>query len=129
MMNKVTVMIIEDDAALLDLYKTRFEIEGFNVITASRGDEALVIAAKENPSLFMVDIMLPGVDGLKVIEELKKSPKHKNASIVALTALDLDDVKKKALAVGADEYLIKSRITLHDIVTTAQDVLEKNKSL
>lgn len=128
-MNKVTVMIIEDDAALLDLYKTRFEIEGFNVITASRGDEALVIAEKENPSLFMVDIMLPGVDGLKVIEELKKSPKHKNASIVALTALDLDDVKKKALAVGADEYLIKSRITLHDIVTTAQDVLEKNKSL
>lgn len=128
-MNKMTVMIIEDDAALLDLYKTRFEIEGFNVITASRGDEALVIAEKENPSLFMVDIMLPGVDGLKVIEELKKSPKHKNASIVALTALDLDDVKKKALAVGADEYLIKSRITLHDIVTTAQDVLEKNKSL
>lgn len=129
MMNKVTVMIIEDDAALLDLYKTRFEIEGFNVITANRGDEALVIAEKENPSLFVVDIMLPGVDGLKVIEELKKSPKHKNASIVALTALDLDDVKKKALAVGADEYLIKSRITLHDIVTTAQDVLEKNKSL
>lgn len=129
MMNKMTVMIIEDDAALLDLYKTRFEIEGFNVITASRGDEALVIAAKENPNLFMVDIMLPGVDGLKVIEELKKSPKHKNASIVALTALDLDDVKKKALAVGADEYLIKSRITLHDIVSTAQDVLEKNKSL
>lgn len=128
-MNKMTVMIIEDDAALLDLYKTRFEIEGFNVITASRGDEALVIAAKENPNLFMVDIMLPGVDGLKVIEELKKSPKHKNASIVALTALDLDDVKKKALAVGADEYLIKSRITLHDIVSTAQDVLEKNKSL
>lgn len=128
-MKDILVLIIEDDAALLDLYKTRFEIEGFKVITATRGDEALVIADKQNPALFMVDIMIPGIDGLKLIEELRKSPSHKNASIIALTALDLVEVKKKALAVGADEYLMKSRITLHDIVSTAKEVLEKNKSL
>jgi len=125
MAKKVKILLVEDTGSLLELYKTRFLLDNYEVLTAANGKEAIAIAKESEPNLYIVDIMLPDINGLKVIEILKKLPENSNSGFIVLTALELQEKKQEAEELGVDAFLVKSQITLEDITRTAHEVLKK----
>ena len=103
-MNKQKIMVVDDDAniqQLISLYLTR---EGFDVVTASSGDEALRLFKSAPPNLMLLDIMLPVMDGWQVCREVRKIS---NIPIIMLTAKDETFDKVLGLELGADDYIVK----------------------
>ncbi|MCX6796800.1 MAG: response regulator [Candidatus Falkowbacteria bacterium] len=108
------ILIAEDDKNLLSALQEKFTNEGFSVVSALDGEEGLVVAKKEKPDLFLIDIRMPKIDGITMAQKLKDA--GNNAPIIFLT--NLDDVKhiSDAIAVSKSDYLIKSDWKLEDIV-------------
>jgi len=108
------ILIAEDDRSLLSALQEKFTNEGFSVVTAVDGEEGLIVAEKEKPDLFLLDIRMPKIDGIVMARKLKE--KGINAPIIFLT--NLDDLKNisDATEVSKSDYLIKSDWSLKDIV-------------
>lgn len=101
------ILIAEDNAEMRKVLAIRLEINGFKVVAAENGEEALEKAKGEKPDLLILDLMLPKVDGFEVCRKLKFDDKFKNTPIIILSALDQQVDKEKAMQSGADEYLVK----------------------
>lgn len=105
---KYTLLIVEDETSQRMLYKEYFEMENFNVLTAADGQEALDIVTREKHiDMVLLDLMLPKVDGVKVLEKIRANPETKHLIVYMMTVLDRDAVIKKAYDLDADGYLIK----------------------
>jgi DNA-binding response OmpR family regulator len=117
------ILIVEDDSALRDIYSTRFTAEGFNVVTASDGEMALTVAVKEKPDLIVLDVMMPKISGFDVLDILRATPETKDCKIVMMTALSQESDIERGKALGVDEYLVKSQVTLTDAVERVKQVL------
>ncbi|MCX5712146.1 MAG: response regulator [Candidatus Omnitrophica bacterium] len=101
------ILVVDDEAELVELVKMRLEANGYSVLTAYDGKEALDIAKKEMPDLIILDLMLPKIDGYKVCRMLKFDEKYKKIPIIMFTARALESDKKVGLEVGADDYMVK----------------------
>lgn len=119
------ILLVEDDMALRDIYSTRFLAEGYEVATASDGEQALTVAVKEKPDLILLDIMMPKISGFDVLDILRTTPETKTCKIVIMTALSQPADVEKGKMLGADEYLVKSQVTLTDVVDKVKTVLTK----
>jgi DNA-binding response OmpR family regulator len=119
------LLLVEDDMALRDIYSTRFLAEGYEVSTASDGEQALTVAVKEKPDLILLDIMMPKISGFDVLDILRTTPETKSSKIIIMTALSQPADVEKGKALGADEYLVKSQVTLTDVVDKVKAVLAK----
>jgi DNA-binding response OmpR family regulator len=119
------IMLVEDDMALRDIYSARFLAEGYEVVTASDGEQALSIAVKEKPDLIVLDVMMPKISGFDVLDILRATPETKTTKIIMMTALSQPADVEKGKSLGADEYLVKSQVTLTDVVEKAKAVLAK----
>lgn len=113
---KKKILIVEDSQDLLEVYKSRFELEGFNTKIAKDGEEALAIAVDFRPDLILLDVMMPNVHGFDVLDILKNTPKTSNIKVVLLTALSQPTDKARAASSGADDYLVKSETDLDKVV-------------
>lgn len=102
MMSKI--LIIEDDALVQDLLAKHLESEGYNVITTLRGDDGLQLARSEQPDLCIVDVMLPGLDGLSICRILRR---ESDMAIILLTARGSEIDRVIGLDNGADDYIVK----------------------
>jgi len=103
-MDSQTILLIDDDQNVSHLIRLYLEKEGYQVIEASRGDEGLVAFKQHAPALVLLDIMLPGIDGLDVLREIRKISK---APVIMLTAKDETFDKVLGLELGADDYITK----------------------
>jgi DNA-binding response OmpR family regulator len=119
------ILLVEDDMALRDIYSARFLAEGYDVVTASDGEQALSTAVKEKPDLIVLDVMMPKISGFDVLDILRATPETKTTRIIMMTALSQPADVEKGKALGADEYLVKSQVTLTDVVEKAKEVLAK----
>lgn len=117
------VLLVEDDMALRDIYSARFLAEGFEVVTASDGEMALTVAVKEKPDLIILDVMMPKISGFDVLDILRATPETKDTKIIMMTALSQTADVEKGKSLGANEYLVKSQVTLTDVVEKAKAVL------
>jgi DNA-binding response OmpR family regulator len=117
------ILLVEDDVNLRDIYAARFAAEGYEVITASDGEEALASAVKELPDLIILDVMMPKISGFDVLDILRSTPETKETKIIMMTALSQDTDRQRGEALGATQYLIKSQVTLEDVVQSAKNVL------
>lgn len=115
-----TILIVEDDPVLLKMYSEKFGFEGFNVINAKDGEEALEKATKEKVDIILLDIMLPKMSGTDLLERLKDDEKGGSIPVVALTNLAEDSEKQKALKLGVKEYLVKAMQTPEQVVETVK---------
>src|SRR5216683_2348683 len=106
-MPRKSILIIDDHPVNLELAKVLLVLEGYEVHTAGDAETALVILPELRPDLILMDVQLPGMDGLELARRLKADPMHKNARIVALTAYAMKGDEEKALAAGCDGYLSK----------------------
>ena len=126
-MAKAKILIADDDVTLMDMYKLRLEAEDFEVITAEDGEQAIAEIRKEKPDLVLLDIMMPKINGLDVLAELKKDEHFKNIPVIMLTALIQDVTKVKSLMTGADDYLMKSEVMPGEVIQKVNQVLAASK--
>jgi CheY-like chemotaxis protein len=93
------------------MYKTKFEAEGMEVLTANDGEEGLRMALEKKPSAILLDVMMPKMSGVDLLSQLKKAPEAKNIPVIVLSNLSQKEEVDKAIALGAKEYLTKANIT------------------
>lgn len=106
-MRKAKILMIEDDKDILELVHYNLEREGYHVIPTQSGEEALKMLAKETPELILLDLMLPGMDGLETCRLIKQDDKVKNVPLIMLTAKSEESDVVVGLQLGADDYVTK----------------------
>ncbi len=104
---KQTIIVLEDDADIASLVRHHLEQADFAVRVCTSGSEVLPLARKHPPSLFLLDIMVPGNSGLEVCRQIRKSPDLSNVPIIFLTARASEEDRVRGLELGADDYITK----------------------
>ncbi|MDD5439515.1 MAG: response regulator [Candidatus Omnitrophica bacterium] len=107
MPEKKKILIVDDSQDMRAILSMRLTINGYGVIMAEDGQEALYKVKEESPHLVILDLMLPKIDGYEVCRMLKFDDKLKNIPVIVLSALDQQDEREKAVGCGADAYFIK----------------------
>jgi len=123
MENKV-ILLVDDDPSITDLYKERLEMEKFKVIVAKDGNEAIEKLSKEKPDLILLDIMMPKIGGLDVLDVIKSRESSKNIPVIMLTVLIHDEPQINSLIKGADDYVVKTKITPKELVEKIKDTIK-----
>jgi len=119
----VNVLLVEDDTFLANIYKTKFEMEGFKITVSDNGEKGFNDAKKKKPDIILLDILLPKMDGFAVLEALKKEESVKDIPVVLLTNLGQKDDVEKGLEMGAVDYMIKAHFKPSEIVAKVIEVL------
>ena len=113
---KRKILLVEDDTALASVYRSRLELEGFDVCEANNGEDALSLAVSEHPDLILLDVMMPKISGFDVLDILRNTPETTNIRVIMLTALSQPKDKERAEQLGVDDYLVKSQVVVGDVV-------------
>ncbi len=113
---KKKILLVEDDVALSTVYKSRMELEGFEIREVNNGEEALSAAIDFKPDLILLDAMMPKISGFDVLDILRNTTETANIRIIMLTALSQPKDKERAEALGVDDYLVKSQVVIGDVV-------------
>ncbi|HLB51845.1 hypothetical protein A3F07_04255 [candidate division WWE3 bacterium RIFCSPHIGHO2_12_FULL_38_15] len=121
------LLIIEDEAVVARMYEKIFNYAGFTVEIAGDGEDGLAKVKNTNPDLILLDIMMPKMDGLKVLDILKKDEFTKNIPVVVLTNLGNDAVVTEAFRLGATGYIFKSGMSNDRIVEEVKQYLAPPK--
>lgn len=121
---KKKILIIEDDGIISSMYKTKFEIEGFEVFIADNGVIGLELAKKEKPDIIMLDVILPQLDGFSVLDQIKKDKTTENIPVIMLTNLGTEEDKAKGEIMGASDYLVKASLTPGQVSAKIKKVLK-----
>jgi len=122
-MVKTKILLVEDDKSLREIYGVRLYSEGYDIISAGDGEEALAMAIKERPTLIISDVMMPKISGFDMLDILRSTTETKNIKVIMMTALSSEDQRARGEALGADRYLVKSQVGIEDVVRTVHEVL------
>jgi len=117
------ILIIEDDPLISRMYQKIFTFENYEVVMASDGEEGLTKARAEKPTLILLDIMMPKLNGLEVLERIKADPELKNTPVVMLTNLSGQNDAETALSKGAVKYIIKSEHNPKQISDMVKEII------
>lgn len=123
---KSQIFIVEDDEFLVKAYKFIFEKDGFEVLVASTGTQALEALQKIPPSVVLLDLMLPGVDGFKVLEEIGKNSAWQHVPVVILSNLGKAEDVARGKQLGAVDYLVKANTDISNVVARVKLCVSKN---
>lgn len=116
-------MLVEDDKSLREIYGVRLLAEGYDIVSAGDGEEALAMAIKERPQLIISDVMMPKVSGYDMLDILRSTTETKNIRVIMMTALSSEEQRTRAESLGADRYLVKSQVGIEDVVRVVHEVL------
>lgn len=117
------IMLVEDDNSLREIYSIRLTAEGYTIVSANDGEEALAVAVRERPDLIISDVMMPKISGFDMLDILRSTPETKDIRIIMMTALSSDEQRERGESLGADRYLVKSQVGIEDVVNVVHDVL------
>ena len=120
----LVILIVEDDPALANLYDEKFKKENFKTLIARDGAAGLNMAITKNPDFILLDVMLPKMNGLEMLEKLIASPVGKSIPVIVLSNLTEKEEKEKALGLGAKDYLSKAMQSPEVIVNKVKKYLE-----
>ena len=118
-----TILLAEDDIILSELYSDRLKQEGFNVVHASNGEDALRFVSEYSPSLIILDIMMPKMNGLDVLNNLKANPETEKIPVIIVTALVQEIEKISKMMAQADAYVVKSEVLPGQIIEMVKQKL------
>ena len=121
---KKTILLVEDDTFLAGMYVTKLELEGFRVVLASDGEQAVTMAKKEIPQLILLDIVLPKKSGFDVLKEVKADSTTTDVPVILLTNLGQKEDVKKGLQLGAIDYLIKAHFMPSEVVSKVKRLVK-----
>lgn len=118
------ILIVDDDPLLSNMYRTKFELDGNTVFIANDGKECILKAKSESPDLILMDVMMPVMNGLEALRELKMDQKTKKIPVVMLTNVSSSEAEEsEGLELGAVAYLVKSDYTPKEIVQKVKEIL------
>jgi DNA-binding response OmpR family regulator len=117
------IMVVEDDVSLREIYSIRITAEGYEVVSAGDGEEALAVAVREKPDLILSDVMMPKISGFDMLDILRSTPEIANIKVIMMTALSSEDQRRRGEQLGADRYLVKSQVGIEDVINTIHEVL------
>ncbi|MFZ1317106.1 MAG: response regulator [Candidatus Saccharimonas aalborgensis] len=117
------ILLVEDDKSLREIYGVRLLAEGYDIVSAGDGEEALAMAIKDRPDLIVSDVMMPKISGFDMLDILRSTTETKGIKVIMMTALSSEDQRKRGESLGADRYLVKSQVGIEDVVRTVHEVL------
>ena len=118
------ILIVEDDEFLRSLNAKRLEGEGFEVLVAVDGNEALTKLTETKPDLIFLDLLLPNVDGFEVLTKIKQDETTKNIPVIVFSNLGQAEDIEKAKKLGADDFMVKANFTLDDVISKIKETLK-----
>lgn len=122
---KKTIMIVEDDTFVMDIYETKIAKDGMNVISANNGMEAIKkLEAGAKPDLILLDILMPYMNGLELLKKIKEDENLNKIPVVLLTNLSQKEEIQEGLGLGAKDYLIKSHFTPSEVMEKINKYLQ-----
>lgn len=113
-------MLVEDHPVLSRMYSQKFELEGFDVYLAKDGEEALSIIFGKGADIILLDVLIPKIDGLTLLERLRNDPVRKDIPVIVLTNVVKKNERDRALNLGAKEYLVKAMQTPEQVVNSVK---------
>lgn len=119
----IKVMLVEDDKSLREIYGVRLLAEGYDIVTAGDGEEALAMAIKERPALIISDVMMPKISGFDMLDILRSTTETKDIKVIMMTALSSEEQRARGEKLGADRYLVKSQVGIEDVIRAVHEVL------
>jgi DNA-binding response OmpR family regulator len=122
---KAAVLIVEDDAFMGSLLEQKFEQESLHIFLATNTEKAREIIKANRIAVILLDIVLPGMDGLSFLKELKATPNFKDIPVIITSNLGKPEEIEKGLAEGASDYIIKAQVSTSEIVQKVREILEK----
>ena len=120
------ILLVEDDQSLREIYGIRLTAEGYEIVPAGDGEEALAVAVRERPDLIISDVMMPKISGFDMLDILRSTPETKDIKVIMMTALSSDDQRERGESLGADRFLVKSQVGIEDVVNAVHEVLDQN---
>lgn len=118
------ILLVEDDQSLREIYGIRLTAEGYEIVPAGDGEQALALAVKEKPDLIISDVMMPKISGFDMLDILRSTPETKDIKVIMMTALSSEDQRERGEALGADRFLVKSQVGIEDVVNAVYEVLD-----
>lgn len=117
------ILIVDDDLTLREMYEERLKYDGYIVIGASDGEEAIAKTQSEHPDLILLDVMMPKLNGIDVMRKLREDEQTKDIPIVILTALIQEIDKIKGMMTDRDGYLIKSEQMPKEVMSKVKEII------
>jgi CheY-like chemotaxis protein len=117
------ILLVEDDKSLREIYGVRLLAEGYDIVSAGDGEEALAMAIKDRPNLIISDVMMPKISGFDMLDILRSTTETRDIKVIMMTALSSEDQRARGESLGADRYLVKSQVGIEDVVRTVHEVL------
>ena len=124
LMSKGTVLVIDDEKDLIELVRYNLDKEGFDVVAASDGSSGLEIATRHRPNLVVLDLMMPGMDGLEVCRRMRGDERTRRIPVIMLTAKAAETDKIIGLEMGADDYITKP-FSVRELLARVRAVLRR----
>jgi len=118
--NKKTILFVDDEKSLREAAEFALSYEGFEVITASNGEDGVRLALEKKPDLIFLDLVMPKMGGVEALKELRADEWGKNAEIIIVTVSDDMSMMAECIEYGANEYVLKNDISLRDVVKKAK---------
>ena len=122
------ILVVDDDNAINELIKINLELQGYEVVQAFNGIEGFALAKQEEPSLIILDVMMPEVDGFTVAQRIRQCPEIAETPIIMLTARDEIEDKVNGLDLGADDYLTKP-FAIQELLARMRACMRKHNSM
>jgi len=126
-LNKQTILVVDDEQDLLDLIEYNLKKEGFTVLTSDSGEKGIELAGRMKPDLILLDIMMPGMDGIEVCRKIKSDPETQAIPVVFLTARGDEKSEITGLDLGADDYLFKP-ISTSKLLSRIKAILRRSQA-
>jgi DNA-binding response OmpR family regulator len=117
------IAIIEDDSVISQMYRMKFEADGFDVQLASDGKRGIALVESFLPDLILLDIQMPGMNGADALEVIRKNDWGKNIPVIILTNLGEEEAPKQLRALGIHSYIVKANLTPRQVVQRVKEAL------
>jgi len=124
-MAKAKIAIVEDDVAIVQMYRMKFESEGYDVATAADGKAGLELIETFKPDIVLLDLMMPIMGGAEMLEELRKQPWGKFIKVIVLTNMGESEAPQKIKELGVSEFIVKADMTPKQVADRIKAVLGK----
>lgn len=125
MSKKIKIAIIEDDMAIVQMYRTKFESEGYDVLTAPDGASGLELIDEAQPDIVLLDLMMPNMNGLEMLAKLRSQPNGRAAKVVVLTNMGDTETATKVYKMAADDYIVKAEMTPRQVADRVKVLLAR----
>lgn len=124
-MTKTKIMIIDDDPQIREIYKSALEMRGYEVVSNPGGEKVMDMLTKgSKPDLILLDVMMPKVSGLDVLDMLKSDAALKDIKVVMMTAVSDESIRKKTEERGAYAYIVKSELSMSEVIGKIEEAIK-----